>query len=279
MLRIKNLSASIENKPILNGVSLKILPGEIHILMGPNGSGKSTLAHLLMGKPGLAATGGTVTLNSKNLLALSPSERAARGLFLGFQYPLEIPGVTISHFLRLAKKSLRAPVSPLSPELHSLSPEPSRGATVKTPKEIYPSTSSRDKFLSITDFRKQLDAAATSLNIPKDLLSRDLNVGFSGGEKKRLEMLQMLVLEPKFAILDETDSGLDIDALRLISKTIQRAAKEQNVGVLLITHYTRILKELTPNAIHVFMNGRIVKSGGDELAHELEREGYAKYEH
>lgn len=267
MLQIKDLCASIENKPILKGVSLEIRPGEIHVLMGPNGSGKSTLAHLLMGKPGIVVTKGTVSINKINLLELPVAERAQHGLFLGFQYPLEIPGVTISHFLRLAKNSLRSnPVTTLRPDRNQVTTESN------------PVTDAVAKPLSVAEFKKELAAAAKAVGLGDDILKRDLNVGFSGGEKKRLEMLQMLVLEPKFAILDETDSGLDIDALKLISKTIQTVAKEQNVGVLLITHYTRILKELTPDRVHVFIDGKIVKSGGRELADELESNGYAQYE-
>ncbi len=276
-LQIDNLHASIAGKEILRGVSLAIKPGEIHVLMGPNGSGKSTLAHLLMGKPDVTVSEGSVTLDSEDLLALPVHERARRGLFLGFQYPLEIPGVTISHFLRLANNSRHSVILSERSESKDLAGNETPPFDSTRGKLARDDIERGNRPLSIAAFRKQLEAAAASLNIPKDLLSRDLNVGFSGGEKKRLEMLQLLLLEPKFAILDETDSGLDIDALKLISKTIQKAAKEQNVGVLLITHYTRILKELDPDAVHVFIDGKIVQSGDKELAEELEKNGYLSY--
>lgn len=247
ILAISDLHASIEGEKILRGVSLEIRPGEIHVLMGPNGSGKSTLAAALMGKPDVTVTGGSASINGIDLLKLPVTERAKQGLFLGFQYPMEISGVTISHFLRLAKNSVRSAQNPDT------------------------------KPISVAEFKKELTAAAQTVGISDDVLKRELNVGFSGGEKKRLEMLQMLVLEPQYAILDETDSGLDIDALKLISKTIQKAAKEHNVGVLLITHYTRILKELTPDAVHVFIDGKIIKSGSKELAEEVEKTGYEQY--
>ncbi len=276
MLQINNLHATVADKPILNGLSLSINAGEIHAIMGPNGAGKSTLAYTLGGRPGYAVTGGSVTFtiprhpregggpspepshlredqemdsrfrgNDKvelDLLALEPHERAAAGLFLGFQYPVEIPGVSNVQFLREALNAQRK----------------GRGEAP----------------LSGADFLKLARQQADALSLPQDMLKRPVNVGFSGGEKKRNEMVQMGIIDPKLAILDETDSGLDIDALRVVGDGINRIMRRPDKAVLLITHYQRLLDYVRPDFVHVLAGGRIVRSGGPELAHELEREGY-----
>ncbi|HVR90098.1 MAG TPA: Fe-S cluster assembly ATPase SufC [Novosphingobium sp.] len=242
MLRIDNLSATIADKPILKGLSLSISAGEIHAVMGPNGAGKSTLAYVLGGRPGYEVTGGSVTLGGQDLLALAPHERAAAGLFLGFQYPVEIPGVSFVQFLR---ESLNA----------------QRRARGEAP-------------LSGGEFLKLAREKAALLKLDMDMLKRPVNVGFSGGEKKRAEMVQMGILDPSFAVLDETDSGLDIDALRVVGDGINAILRRPDKGVLLITHYQRLLDYVKPDFVHVLASGRIVKTGGPELAHQLEAEGY-----
>jgi Fe-S cluster assembly ATP-binding protein len=244
LLDIKNLHAAIPEREILKGVDLTVRPGEVHAIMGPNGSGKSTLASVLAGKPGYAVTAGTVGFDGADLLALPPNERAARGLFLAFQYPLEIPGVATMTFLKAALNAQRR----------------ARG----------------DKELSTPDFMKQVTAAAGSLDIAPEMLRRALNVGFSGGEKKRAEVLQMALLQPRLAILDETDSGLDIDALKVVSAGVNRL-RDGARGFLVITHYQRLLDHIVPDVVHVLSAGRIVRSGGPELAQELEARGYADY--
>ena len=275
MLQINNLSATVADRPILKGLSLTVNAGEIHAIMGPNGAGKSTLAYVLGGRPGYEVTGGSVTFQPRHceersdeaiqggardsgllhsarndelrgdgidLLALAPHERAAAGLFLWFQYPVEIPGVSFVQFLR---ESLNA----------------QRRARGEAP-------------LSGGEFLKLAREKAALLKLDMDMLKRPVNVGFSGGEKKRAEMVQMGILDPSFAVLDETDSGLDIDALRVVGEGINAVMRQPNKGVLLITHYQRLLDYVKPDFVHVLADGRIVKTGGAELAHQLESEGY-----
>ena len=244
MLKIENLHATVADKPILKGLSLSINAGEIHAIMGPNGAGKSTLSYVLGGRPGYEVTEGSATFDGQDLLDMDPHERAAAGLFLGFQYPVEIPGVSNVQFLR---ESLNA----------------QRKARGQDP-------------LSGGDFLKLAREKAGLLRMDMDMLKRPVNVGFSGGEKKRNEMVQMGILDPKLAILDETDSGLDIDALRVVGDGINAIMRRPDKAVLLITHYQRLLDYVRPDFVHVLAAGRIVKSGGPELALELEREGYAE---
>ncbi|MFM2302162.1 MAG: Fe-S cluster assembly ATPase SufC [Pseudomonadota bacterium] len=242
MLKIDNLCASVADKPILKGLSLTINAGEIHAIMGPNGAGKSTLGYTLGGRPGYEVTGGTATFKGADLLAMAPHERAAAGLFLGFQYPVEIPGVSFVQFLR---ESLNA----------------QRQARGQEP-------------LSGGDFLKLAREQAGLLKMDMEMLKRPVNVGFSGGEKKRAEMVQMGILDPALAILDETDSGLDIDALRICGAGINAIMRKSDKAVLLITHYQRLLDYVKPDFVHVLAGGRIVKSGGPELALQLEEQGY-----
>jgi Fe-S cluster assembly ATP-binding protein len=223
---------------ILRGLTLTIRSGEVHALMGPNGSGKSTLAHLLMGRPGFEVTSGTVTLDGQDILALPTWQRAKAGLFLGLQHPTEVPGVPVNAMLRASKRAA-------------------------------------DR--SEADVVAQMEIEADRIGFDRKFLSRPLNVGLSGGEKKRNETVQLAVLAPKFAILDEIDSGLDVDALRAVSRRVLQAAKEDTVGVLAITHFQRLLDELTPDVVHVFVKGRIVASGGPEIARQLEKTGYEPY--
>ncbi len=234
MLKIDNLTAEIDGKTILNGLSLTVDAGEVHAIMGPNGAGKSTLSYVLSGRAGYEVTGGSVTFCGQDLLAMAPHERAAAGLFLGFQYPVEIPGVSNLMFLRTALNAQRT----------------QRGEAEATGAE----------------FMKLVKAAAADLDLPYEMLKRSVNQGFSGGEKKRNEMVQM-------AVLDETDSGLDIDALRVVSDGINRM-RSPDRATLLITHYQRLLDYVVPDKVHVLVGGRIVRTGGAELAHELERDGY-----
>ena len=244
MLSIQDLHVSIGDKPIIDGLSLSVPAGEVHAVMGPNGAGKSTLSYTLAGRAGYDVTAGSATLDGEDLLALSPDERAARGVFLSFQYPLEIPGVPALTFIRTALNAQ-----------HKARGEPETSAP---------------------EFLKRVREAAGRLRMDMDMLKRGLNVGFSGGEKKRMEILQMLMLEPRFLILDETDSGLDIDALRIVSEGVN-ALRAPDRGMLVITHYQRLLDHIRPDRVHVLSAGRIVASGGPELALELEREGYDKY--
>jgi len=237
---IKDLRVQIEDKEILKGVNLTVRQGEIHAMMGPNGSGKSTLAYTLMGHPKYTVTGGEVTLDGQNILDMGPDERSRLGIFLAFQYPTAIPGVSVANFLRMAVNAHR-----------------SNGERKITPMA----------------FRKLLIDKMALLEMNSSFAARYLNEGFSGGEKKRAEILQMAVLEPKIAILDETDSGLDIDALKVVSQGVNTLAGP-NMGVLVITHYQRILRYIEPHFVHVFMDGQIVKSGGQDLANKLEAEGY-----
>jgi Fe-S cluster assembly ATP-binding protein len=242
MLEINNLHAEVDGKAILKGLSLTINPGEIHAIMGPNGAGKSTLSYVLSGRPGYEVTEGSVRFDGEDLLDKAPHERAAAGLFLGFQYPVEIPGVSNVQFLREALNAQR--------RLRGEEP------------------------LSGGDFLKRARAQADALGLSMDMLKRPVNVGFSGGEKKRNEMVQMGIIDPKLAILDETDSGLDIDALRTVGHGINMIMRKPDKAVLLITHYQRLLDYVKPDFVHVLAAGRIVRTGGAELALELEREGY-----
>ena len=244
MLEIANLHATVAGKPILNGVSLHVPAGEVHAIMGPNGSGKSTLAYVLAGRPGYVVTDGGATFDGRDLLAMEPHERAAAGLFLGFQYPVEIPGVSYLQFLRESLNAQRR---------------------VRGEAE-----------LSGAEFIKLAKAQAALLDMDAEMLKRPVNVGFSGGEKKRAEMVQMGIIGPRFAVLDETDSGLDIDALRIVGEGINRIMRAPDKGVLLITHYERLLEYVRPDAVHVLQAGRITRSGDIELARDLEREGYAE---
>ena len=241
ILEIKNLSAGVEGKQILKGVSLSIGPGEVHAIMGPNGSGKSTLAAVLSGRDGYDITGGEVLYNGKDLLELDPEERARAGVFLAFQYPVEIPGVNSTYFLKAALNEIRKANG--LPELDAI------------------------EFLNLVKDKIKL------LELNEDLLKRSVNEGFSGGEKKRNEIFQMAVLEPTLAILDETDSGLDIDALKVVSNGVNKLKTKQNAQ-LVITHYQRLLNYIVPDFVHVFVGGRVLKSGGKELALELEARGY-----
>ncbi len=242
MLKIENLHAEIDGKAILKGLTLEVGAGEVHAIMGPNGAGKSTLAYVLGGRPGYEVTQGSVTFMGEDLLAMDPHERAAAGMFLGFQYPVEIPGVSNVQFLREALNSQRG----------------TRG----------------EEPLSGGDFLKLAKEKAGLLKLDMEMLKRFVNVGFSGGEKKRAEMVHMGILDPKLAVLDETDSGLDIDALKTVGEGINSIMRSAEKGVLLITHYQRLLDYVKPDHVHVLANGRIVKSGGPELALQLESEGY-----
>ncbi len=245
LLEIKNLHAEVDGRKILNGLDLVVNKGEVHAIMGPNGSGKSTLAHVLAGKPGYSVTQGEVLLNGENLLAMEPDERAAKGVFLAFQYPLEIPGVASMTFLRTALNAQRK----------------KRG----------------EPELSTPEFIKRVREVAGKLSIDPEMLRRAVNVGFSGGEKKRNEILQMSLLEPRLAVLDETDSGLDIDALRIVSEGVNRLRSPER-SMIVITHYQRLLDYIVPDVVHVLSKGRIVKTGGKDLALELEARGYAEYQ-
>ena len=242
LLKIENLHAEVDGKPILKGLSLSVNAGEVHAIMGPNGAGKSTLGYVLGGRPGYEVTKGSVTFEGQNLLAMAPHERAAAGLFLGFQYPVEIPGVSNVQFLREALNSQRR----------------ARG----------------EGPLSGGDFLKLARAEAAALSMDAEMLKRPVNVGFSGGEKKRNEMVQMGIIAPRLAILDETDSGLDIDALRVVGDGINRIMRAPDKAVVLITHYQRLLDYVKPDFVHVLEGGRITRTGGAELAIDLEREGY-----
>jgi Fe-S cluster assembly ATP-binding protein len=241
MLSISNLQVSVADTPILRGLSLEVPAGEVHAIMGPNGAGKSTLGYALAGRPGYEPSGGSATLDGRDLLELDANERAVAGLFLSFQYPLEIPGVPALTFVRTALNAQRRAQG--MPEA------------------------------SAPEFLKAARAAAQQLKIDFDMLKRPLNVGFSGGEKKRMEVLQMLLLQPRFLILDETDSGLDIDALRVVADGVN-ALRSPERSMLVITHYQRLLDYITPDRVHVLAAGRILASGGPELAHRLEAEGY-----
>ncbi len=245
ILEIVDLQASVDGTPILRGINLKMMPGEVHAIMGPNGSGKSTLANVLAGREDYTVTGGSVHYNGKDLLALAPEERACEGVFLAFQYPVEIPGVSNSYFLRTSLNAIRA----------------HRGQDP----------------LDAMDFLKLLKEKMKFVEMDPKLQNRAVNQGFSGGEKKRNEILQMAILEPKLAILDETDSGLDIDALRIVAEGVNALRREDH-AVLVVTHYQRLLNYLVPDFVHVLVDGKIARSGDKDLALELEEKGYADFE-
>lgn len=244
MLKINNLHVAVGDTPILKGLTLDVPAGEVHAIMGPNGAGKSTLGYALSGRPGYEATEGAVTWRGEDLLALDPAERAAKGVFLSFQYPIEIPGVPALTFIRTALNAQKR----------------ARG----------------EEEVSAPEFLKAVKAASKALKMDFDMLKRPLNVGFSGGEKKRMEILQMALLEPSLLILDETDSGLDIDALRIVAEGVN-ALRGPERSMLVITHYQRLLDYIKPDKVHVLAAGKIVASGGPELAHQLEAEGYDRY--
>jgi Fe-S cluster assembly ATP-binding protein len=242
-LEIRNLHVQAGDKQILNGLDLTVNKGEIHALMGPNGSGKSTLANAIMGHPGLEVTEGQILFHGEDITEADPDERARAGLFMAFQYPVAIPGVTITKYLRMVMNAHRE----------------ARG----------------EDEISLKDFRKTVEAAMELTNVPREFVARYLNDGFSGGEKKRLETLQLALQKPSMAILDETDSGLDIDALNVVANGVNTIAKGSDMGVLIITHYQRILHLVQPERVSIMFNGRIIKEGGPELVEQLEREGYA----
>lgn len=243
-LNVKNLHVAVEDQEILKGVNIEVKQGEVHALMGPNGSGKSTLAYTLAGHPFYEPTAGEVLFDNEDLLELDADERSRAGLFLAFQYPVAIPGVTVANFLRQSINARRKAVN------------------------------ADDKGISIPEFRRLLKSKMTEFNVDHKFAGRYLNDGFSGGEKKRAEILQMAVLEPKIAIMDETDSGLDIDALKVVSDGANRLKDSLNLGMVVITHYQRLLNYIKPDYVHVMMEGQIVESGGPELSHELEAKGY-----
>ena len=245
LLEVKDLKVRVEEREILHGLTLTVNPGEVHAIMGPNGSGKSTLSHVIAGKPGYEVTGGEVLFRGENLLEMAPDVRAAKGVFLAFQYPVEIPGVATMTFLRTALNAQRK----------------ARG----------------ESEYSTPDFLKKVREVAKSLNIPQDMLRRGVNVGFSGGEKKRNEILQMALFQPSLCILDEMDSGLDIDALRVAADGVN-ALRSPDRAMVVITHYQRLLNYIVPDFVHVMSKGRVVKSGGKDLALELEASGYAQFE-
>ena len=248
LLELKNLHVALEDgTEIVKGVDLAVDPNEVHAVMGPNGSGKSTLAYALMGHPAYQITEGDVLLDGESILELEADERAQRGLFLAFQYPHAVPGVTVTSFLRSAINSIRKAKN-----------------------------GGEDDPIPIPEFRKEIFAQMDRLKVSRELASRYLNDGFSGGEKKRVEILQMAMLKPRIAVLDETDSGLDIDALRVVAGGVKELVGPE-MGALVITHYQRILDYITPDYVHVFIDGRIVEEGGPELAHKLEAEGYERY--
>jgi Fe-S cluster assembly ATP-binding protein len=254
-LVIRNLHANVEDKEILKGVDLTVRQGEIHALMGPNGSGKSTLANVIMGHPKYEVTEGEILFKGLNVLELSPDKRARLGLFLAFQYPASVPGVSVANFLRRALESVREGYDP------------------NAPAQPTGQVDNKRKSLPPAEFRKLLQEKMQILKVDRTFINRYINEGFSGGEKKRAEILQMAVLQPQMAVLDETDSGLDIDALKIVSDGVN-ALTGPNLGILIITHYPRILSYIKPSQVHVMYQGRIIRNGGPELALELEQKGY-----
>jgi len=243
-LEIKNLHVAVGDKQILKGLDLTVRSGEIHALMGPNGSGKSTLANAVMGHPTLAVTEGQILYDGEDITEAAPDERSRMGLFMAFQYPVSVPGVTVTKYLRMVMNAHRA----------------ARG----------------EQEISLREFRKTVEEAMELVNVPREFSSRYLNEGFSGGEKKRMEILQLALQQPQIAVLDETDSGLDIDALNVVAHGVNTVAKQANMGVLIITHYQRILHMVEPQRVSVMFDGRIAKEGGPELVEQLEREGYGR---
>ena len=243
-LEIKNLHVAVGDKQILKGLDLTVRPGEIHALMGPNGSGKSTLANAIMGHPMLEVTEGKILFDGQDITEAAPDERSRMGLFMAFQYPVSVPGVTVTKYLRMVMNAHRA----------------ERG----------------EQEISLREFRKTVEEAMELVNVPREFSSRYLNEGFSGGEKKRMEILQLALQQPKIAVLDETDSGLDIDALNVVAHGVNTVAKQADMGVLIITHYQRILHMVEPQRVSVMFDGRIAKEGGPELVEQLEREGYGR---
>jgi Fe-S cluster assembly ATP-binding protein len=243
-LEIKNLHVAVGDKQILKGLDLVVRPGEVHALMGPNGSGKSTLANAIMGHPTLEVTEGQILFGGEDITEAAPDERSRMGLFMAFQYPVSVPGVTVTKYLRMVMNAHRA----------------QRG----------------EEEISLREFRKTVEAAMELVNVPREFSSRYLNEGFSGGEKKRMEILQLALQAPKIAVLDETDSGLDIDALNVVAHGVNTVAKQADMGVLIITHYQRILHMVQPQRVSVMFDGRIAKEGGPELVEQLEREGYGR---
>jgi Fe-S cluster assembly ATP-binding protein len=243
-LEIKNLHVAVGDKQILKGLDLTVRPGEIHALMGPNGSGKSTLANAIMGHPTLEVTEGKILFDGQDITEAAPDERSRMGLFMAFQYPVSVPGVTVTKYLRMVMNAHRA----------------ERG----------------EQEISLREFRKTVEEAMELVNVPREFSSRYLNEGFSGGEKKRMEILQLALQQPKIAVLDETDSGLDIDALNVVAHGVNTVAKQADMGVLIITHYQRILHMVEPQRVSVMFDGRIAKEGGPELVEQLEREGYGR---
>lgn len=256
-LVIKDLHVAVNDgeKEVLKGVNMTIRQGEVHALMGPNGSGKSTLSYAIMGHPHYTVTGGDILLDGESILELEPNERARRGLFLAFQYPVAVPGVSMANFLRTAVSNIRGYTDQPAPVAEG------RAGVVGS------------NLMPMREFRKEMLEKMDEFHVDRDFAKRYLNEGFSGGEKKRVEILQMAMLQPKIAIMDETDSGLDIDALRVVSDGVNKLAGP-GLGIMLITHYQRILNYVRPDFVHVFYNGRVVMSGGPELAHELEQKGY-----
>jgi Fe-S cluster assembly ATP-binding protein len=243
-LEIKNLHVAVGDKQILKGLDLTVRPGEVHALMGPNGSGKSTLANAIMGHPTLEVTEGQILFDGEDITEAAPDERSRMGLFMAFQYPVSVPGVTVTKYLRMVMNAHRA----------------QRG----------------EQEISLREFRKTVEAAMELTNVPREFSSRYLNEGFSGGEKKRMEILQLALQQPRIAVLDETDSGLDIDALNVVAHGVNTVAREADMGVLIITHYQRILHMVEPQRVSIMFDGRIAKEGGPELVEQLEREGYGR---
>ena len=246
LLAIKNLEAIVDDQRILNGLNLDIKPGEVHVIMGPNGSGKSTMANVLLGNPKFQIKAGEIIFKNKNINNFKPEDRVSLGMFLAWQYPREIAGVTLDQFLFLAYKNIM-----MARDKNWVAP-------------------------SVFEFKEKLQNEAKKLSLPLEFLERNLNVGFSGGEKKKTEMLQLAILEPSLIILDETDSGLDVDALKIVGEAVKNYQTKDR-GVLLITHYDRILKYISPNYIHIMVNGQLIKSGDKKLAQEIEKQGYQQY--